>query len=126
MEASVQAVIQYLSRDSKHDIEKPYYLHYDYDFDLPRTNTKLDLRRVEIHNARNLTVPAEQQFSECGFTMMPVQCPLSHQEYYDKDKVKTLLYPTFVELLKKVVPDAVRIEVLEHAVSQVICRSGCM
>lgn len=117
-EDTVQAKIQYLAKDEQHQHVKPYYLHFQYDSDIAPTNTAADDRIVPIHNARNLDIPSKEMFSEYGFTQLQLDCPLAPEEYYYDKKVEETLYPQYKSLARELFPDAARVEVLEHAVSE--------
>ena len=60
-------LLQYLARDTKHETEKPYCLYYEYDFDIPRTNTAEDNRTVCMRNARHLRELPGAMLSSYGF-----------------------------------------------------------
>lgn len=115
-EGETAAKIQYLQRESKHDIEKPYYLCCSREYDIPRTNTNGDDREVSILNARNLNVRPKDLFFERGFASLQIPCELAYKEYLDPVRVRTVLYPRYKELARSLYPTAVRVEVLEHAV----------
>jgi hypothetical protein len=95
---------------------KPYYLYFDYNSELPPTNTTADDQFVQIRNARNLDIPSKDMFFELGFTRLHLDCPLTPEEYWDRKKVKEILYPKYKSVARLLFPDAARVEILEHAV----------
>lgn len=119
---SVKGLIQYLTRDDQHELVKPYYLYLDYDYDLPPTNTTADDQTVQIQNARILDVAPREMFFKWGFTQLNLDCPLIPDEYWDTRKVKDILYPKYKSIARSLFPDAARVEVLEHAVSNYLLR----
>lgn len=115
---SFKAKIQYLARDEQHRWVKPYYLHFNYEADIPPTNTSPDDRFVHIRNARNLQIPSNEMFHQKGFTQLHLDCSLTPEEYCDDKKVEEVLYPKYKSATRHLFPNAARIEVLEHAVSK--------
>jgi hypothetical protein len=115
---SFKAKIQYLARDEQHRLVKPYYLHFNYESDLPPTNTSPDDRFVHIRNARNLQIPSKEMFLQKGFTQLHLDCSLTPEDYCDDKKVEEVLYPKYISAARHLFPNAARIEVLEHAVSK--------
>ena len=115
---SVKAKIQYLARDDQHQLVKPYYLYFDYDYDLAPTNTTADDRFVQICNARSLSIPSRDMFFEWGFAQLRLDCPLTPEEYWYNKKVEEILYPKYKSIAQFLFPNAARVEVLEHAVSK--------
>ncbi|KAF7940824.1 uncharacterized protein EAE97_007010 [Botrytis byssoidea] len=113
---SVKAMIQHLARDNQHKLVKPYYLYLDYDYDLPSTNTTADEQFVQIRNARKLGISSREMFSKCGFAQLHLTCPLTPEEYWYNEKVEKILYPKYKSIARFLFPNAVRVEVLEHAV----------
>ncbi|GKZ25984.1 hypothetical protein AbraIFM66951_001983 [Aspergillus brasiliensis] len=114
-EDTIKAQVQYLAQDDQHQQVKPYYLHFQYDSDIPPTNTAGDDRLVPIHNARNLDISSKEMFSKYGFTQLHLECPLTPEEYYYDKRVEDVLYPLYKSLARGLFPDAARVEVLEHA-----------
>ena len=115
---SVEAKIQYLTRDDQHQLVKPYYLYLDYDSDLAPTNTIAHDHVVQIRNARGLSITSREMFFGFGFTQLRLDCPLTPEEYWYDKKVKEVLYPKYKSIARSLFPDAARVEVLEHAVSK--------
>jgi len=113
---SVAATIQYLRRDPLHDAEKPYYLYFDYEYDLPRTNTLADYQLVAIHNARDIDTPVDELLRTSGFAKLPIHCPLRSEEYFDAAKVRDHLYPGYASIVRSLFPDATQVKFLEHNV----------
>ncbi|OOQ89349.1 hypothetical protein PEBR_27544 [Penicillium brasilianum] len=113
-----KAKIQYLARDEQHRLVKPYYLHFNYESDIPPTNTSPDDRIVHIRNARNLQIPSREMLLQKGFTQLHLDCSLTPEEYCDDKKVEEVLYPKYKSAARHLFPNAARIEVLEHAVSK--------
>ncbi|PWY81882.1 hypothetical protein BO70DRAFT_429412 [Aspergillus heteromorphus CBS 117.55] len=113
---SVRAKIQYLARDSQHQLVKPYYLYLDYDYGLAPTNTAADDHFVQIRNARSLGIPSREMFFEWGFAQLRLDCPLTPEEYWYNKKVEEILYPKYKSIARILFPNAARVEVLEHAV----------
>ena len=113
---TVSGILQYLAKDEIFDIEKPYYLYYNYDFDLPRTNTKEQYATVEVYNARDLDESAESMFLKRGFAKINVASDLTALEHYEPQKVAADLYPQYEVLARRLFPTAVRFQVLEHTV----------
>ncbi|KAM3547335.1 hypothetical protein ARSEF4850_010082, partial [Beauveria asiatica] len=111
-----EATLQYLAQDAAHERVKPYYLHFEYDHELPPTNTNPDDRLLPIHNARDLGMPPEQMFSALGFTRLRLACALTPEEYRDPEKVKAVLYPEYRAIARRLFPAAARVKVLEHAI----------
>jgi hypothetical protein len=122
---SVKGKIQYLARDDQHQLVKPYYLYLDYDYDLAPTNTTADDRVVQIRNARTLDIPSKEMFFKWGFSQLNLDCPLTPEEYWYKDKVEEILYPKYKSIARSLFPDAARVEVLEHAVSKDLKMEDC-
>jgi hypothetical protein len=112
----VQATIGYLARDDQHQRVKPYYLYLDYDSDLPPTNTTADNRLLRVRNARSLGLAPRDMFFEWGFAQLPLDCPLTPEEYWSEQKVKEILYPKYESTVRFLFPNAARVEILEHAV----------
>ena len=115
---SVEARIQYLTRDEQHQLVKPYYLYLDYDSDLVPTNTIAHDHVVQIRNARGLGITSREMFFKFGFTQLRLDCPLTPEEYWYDKKVKEILYPKYKSIARSLFPNAARVEVLEHAVSK--------
>ncbi|KAM3507997.1 hypothetical protein MY11210_006919 [Beauveria gryllotalpidicola] len=115
-EEPFSAKIEYLARDGAHERVKPYYLYMKYDAELAPTNTAADDRLLPIYNARNLDIPPRQMFFELGFTQLRLDCTLAAEEHWDAERVKDVLYPKYRSIAQSLFPDAVRVEVLEHAV----------
>ncbi|KAF7197330.1 Oxidoreductase R2 [Pseudocercospora fuligena] len=113
---TVYAVVPYMRRDERHKHEKPYYLYYQYDFDLPRTNTEVDRHKMAIHDARTLKGTPKDLFDAYGFTMLHCDCDMTQEDYQNSARTRAVLYPRFKELVKLLFPDAARVEVLEHGV----------
>lgn len=114
----VKAKVQYLTREEQHQSIKPYYLYLDYDSDLPPTNTSGDDQSVYIRDARDLDIPSREMFSKWGFAKLQLECALTSEDYWSDRKVEEMLYPKYKEVAQFLFPDAARVEVLEHNVSE--------
>jgi hypothetical protein len=113
---SVYTTIGYLARDERHERVKPYYLYLDYkDPDLAPTNTALDDRLLRIRNARTLDLAPRDMFFELGFAQLPLDCPLTPDEYGNEQKVKEILYPKYESTVRSLFSNAARVEILEHS-----------
>ena len=115
---SSKAKIQYLARDSQHQLVKPYYLYFKYDSDFAPTNTTADDRFVQICNVRNLGIPSREMFFEWGFAQLRLDCPLTPEEYWYNKKLEEILYPKYQLIARFLFPNAARVEIQEHAVSK--------
>ncbi|OTA88361.1 hypothetical protein M434DRAFT_34838 [Hypoxylon sp. CO27-5] len=91
---NIKTEICYLSKESKHENEKPYEMRYDPGGEFPRTNMSNDFRSMTIRNFRQLHA----------------------SEFDDEEKVHRIYYPEIEELLHQIFPDAVEIKILEHGI----------
>ena len=113
---SVLGQVQYLMEDPRFMTEKPYYLHFDYDYDLPSTNTSENNKQLVIHNARTIQLGSNRMFEMYGFAKMQLTCRLRYEEYLDPDRVVEVLYPHCIDIVRSLFPSAAAIKVLEHGV----------
>jgi hypothetical protein len=104
----------YLTKDAKHETDKPYELRYDPGGIVPITNITNKSKRVLIHNSRPLQT--SQSFQERGFTSARIDCSLTADEFDDETKVEEVYYPAVEKLIWQTFPDAVEIKILEHLV----------
>ncbi|OTA55104.1 hypothetical protein K449DRAFT_438935 [Hypoxylon sp. EC38] len=111
---NIKTEICYLSKESKHENEKPYEMRYDPGREFPRTNMSNDFRSVTIRNFRQLQ--DSQSFEKYGFTAIKVDCSMTASEFDDEEKVYRIYYPEIEELLHQIFPDAVEIKILEHGI----------
>lgn len=114
-EDDVQAQMEFLAVDPKHQHERPYELRYDAGGAIPETSVVEESKQVLIRNFRPFQ--NAQSFDEYGFAAMKIDCAMTAVDFDEKDKIKDIYYPAIMELLRQRFPDAAHINVLEHVVS---------
>lgn len=107
--------VSYLIRSSKYDSERPYDLQYDPGPHFPSTNMTNEPKSISVRNFRPFQSP--DNFTERGFSIENIDCPLGAAEFHEEERVRKLYYPAVLHVLRRKFPDAFDIRILEHAVS---------
>jgi hypothetical protein len=111
----VETKLQYMVRDPKHKIEKPYELRYNIEGPIPQTNLVTESLPVTIHDFYPYQTP--QSFEDYGFATAKINCAMQAAELTDDEVIKKLWYPAASEVLRRAFPKASQIKILEHDVS---------
>ena len=112
---SIQTKIGFITKDPRHDHEKPYTLRYDAGDSIEFTNIKGKSHNVTIHNFRPRQ--GAQNLEEYGFSVEKWHYHLTETIFDQQDKVKTILYPEIENFLRRKFPEAVGVHIVEHGVS---------
>lgn len=104
----------FLKPDSKYLHEKPYRLRYDPGKTIPRTNCESQIQRdILVHDIRGRE--AEYTLARNGFEVATLESRLAPEEFYDREKVKSVYYEELKRMLREKF-GAQRVEILEHGI----------
>jgi hypothetical protein len=118
----IQAKIDYIVKDVKHAMEKPYEMRYDTNGAIPSTNLEMEPRIVSINDFR--ATQGSEDFLTCGFAIEKLPCDLTDSVFEDQGSITTTYYPLVENLLWRRFPDATGVKILEHNVGQVHPRAS--
>jgi hypothetical protein len=110
----VQAEVLYLTKEPKHEDEKPYEIMYNTEDTIPPTNMLNDCRPIVVHNFRPLQDTSN--FEGFGFALAKIDCSMTAADFENESTVAELYYPAIERLLRETFPNAAQIRILEHGV----------
>ncbi|KAF8861027.1 hypothetical protein BDZ45DRAFT_740625 [Acephala macrosclerotiorum] len=108
----IQTEVVYLTKDPKHEGEKPYELRYDAEGEIPRTNMMNTPKLVTVYDFRPLQ--NSSNFEDYGFSAMRIPCGLTAAEFSNTNRVEEVYYSAIQKYLRQIYPEAAKIKILEH------------